>query len=164
MFPLSFTCLPHNLTFSAGSVKRARQRLRRCFGSNWGASEECWLAGLRCWPRPSDRPHTTEGLLGPGSGMTMCADLDPAPRPPTLTKDTTLALDCTSCTLNKVYSRVSSDYAIWPPSYLMQNCVIFMGKSFRGYCSIVNLVGVVGAGKGHKVAAKTTHDDCSGPG
>ena len=112
MFPLSFTCLPHNLTFSAGSVKRARQRLRRCFGSNWGASEECWLAGLRCWPRPSDRPHTTEGLLGPGSGMTMCADLDPAPRPPTLTKDTTLALDCTICTANKFYSRVSSHYAI----------------------------------------------------
>lgn len=44
----------------------------------------------------------TEGLLGPGSGMTMCADLDPAPRPPTPTKDTTLEVDCTSYTQNKV--------------------------------------------------------------
>ena len=32
----------------------------------------------------------------------MCADLDPAPRPPTLTKDTTLKVDCTGYTQNKV--------------------------------------------------------------
>ena len=32
----------------------------------------------------------------------MCADLDPAPRPPTLTKDTTLKVDCTGYTQNEV--------------------------------------------------------------
>lgn len=50
-----------------------------------------------------------------------------------------------------------SDYAI-------QCKFDLCGKMFKRCCSIVKLVGVVGAGKGHKVAAKTTHDDCSGPG
>ena len=60
------------------------------YGGVLGATEGLLLrsaAGLlRLRPGPSDGPHTSEDeeLLGPGSGMTMCADLDPAPRPPTL--------------------------------------------------------------------------------
>lgn len=89
---------------ACGGVLRATVGLR--------GSAACWLGRLRFWPRPSDGLDTTEGLLGPGSGMTMCADLDSAPRPPTLTKDATL--ECAVVKLYRIYAhKVWVDYGIW---------------------------------------------------
>ena len=116
---------------ACGGVLRATVGLR--------GSAACWLGRLRFWPRPSDGLDTTEGLLGPGSGMTMCADLDSAPRPPTLTKDATLA--CAVVKMYRIYAhKVWVDHGIWTYTITMEKWYTF--ENVRRWCSSVKVVGV----------------------